>query len=415
MAPPDAAAGNSGRAVDRDAARTKALLLHRSYSVAADEHATSSPLCARNGVLTPSRPLRGRPPPCRGRLESLLGSQPHLRLDLLDLVVLDAEIGRDHLRIVADAVAACRRRSSRRSRAPRCGRRSPSPRSCRARSAGSRCRARSRMKQQQLVELGAFARVEAGRRLVEAEQHRIACTWRARSRAGAGRRRARLPAPSSARASKPDAVEPVARLLDRGAFGVCDRPEGRAGRASVKPEAAISALCCATTRFSSTVMPANRRMFWKVRATVRESARCEESAGRRSSRNAEPSGCVQPDQLPGARLVEAGDAVEHRGLAGAVRADDRGDLAAPRAKAEVVAPRPGRRSAWSDARPQDHRRVHPRPSSTSADRLALGRSVEGARRDQAARPPHHDRDHRGAEHQHAVLLRTRGTARSRRS
>ena len=32
-------------------------------------------------------------------------------------------------------------------------------------------------------------------------------------------------------------------------------------------DAAISALCWATIRFSSTVMPENRRMFWKVRAT----------------------------------------------------------------------------------------------------------------------------------------------------
>ena len=33
-----------------------------------------------------------------------------------------------------------------------------------------------------------------------------------------------------------------------------------------KPVAAISVLCCATSRFSSAVMPANSRMFWKVRA-----------------------------------------------------------------------------------------------------------------------------------------------------
>ena len=33
------------------------------------------------------------------------------------------------------------------------------------------------------------------------------------------------------------------------------------------PEARISLLCCATIRFSSTVMAGNRRMFWKVRAT----------------------------------------------------------------------------------------------------------------------------------------------------
>src|SRR5215468_507871 len=59
----------------------------------------------------------------------------------------------------------------------------------------------------------------------------------------------------------------------------------------VRPEARISALCWATIKFSSAVMPG-------------------EAKGARG------------------RLVEAGDAVEHGGLAGAVRADQRGDLAA---------------------------------------------------------------------------------------
>ena len=37
--------------------------------------------------------------------------------------------------------------------------------------------------------------------------------------------------------------------------------------ASEKPDAFCSALCCATIRFSSTVIFGNRRMFWKVRTT----------------------------------------------------------------------------------------------------------------------------------------------------
>src|SRR5262249_24463470 len=40
---------------------------------------------------------------------------------------------------------------------------------------------------------------------------------------------------------------------------------------------------------------------------------------------------------PLARLVKAGDAVEHRRLAGAVGPDQRGDVAAPRAETEIVA------------------------------------------------------------------------------
>src|SRR5690606_21629593 len=41
-------------------------------------------------------------------------------------------------------------------------------------------------------------------------------------------------------------------------------------------------------------------------------------------------------ELADGRLVEAGQAVEHRGLAGAVRPDDRGDLALVRGEREVV-------------------------------------------------------------------------------
>ena len=38
----------------------------------------------------------------------------------------------------------------------------------------------------------------------------------------------------------------------------------------------------------------------------------------------------------GMRLVEAGDAVEHRGLAGAVRADQRRDLALARLEGQII-------------------------------------------------------------------------------
>ena len=58
----------------------------------------------------------------------------------------------------------------------------------------------------------------------------------------------------------------------------------------VKPEARISALCCATIRFSSAVMPGNSRMFWKVRATF-ASLEIRKSFSR-SSRISAPSSCV---------------------------------------------------------------------------------------------------------------------------
>ena len=59
---------------------------------------------------------------------------------------------------------------------------------------------------------------------------------------------------------------------------------------NVNPEARISALCWATIRFSSAVMPGNSRMFWKVRAT-RASLAIRKSFSR-SSRIVWPSSCV---------------------------------------------------------------------------------------------------------------------------
>ncbi len=167
-----------------------------------------------------------------------------------------------------------------------------------------------------------------------------------------------------------------------------DRRAGRAGRASVKPEARISALCWATIRFSSTVMPANRRMFWNVRATRAELARCVKS-GSRSSRNSAPSGVRAARIMPSRRLVEAGDAVEHRGLAGAVRADQRGDVAAARVEGEIVDGDAGRRSAWSDARRSRigsvRQRLMPRPSATMLG-ARWSSSRPGRPTDRASRP-----------------------------
>ncbi len=107
-------------------------------------------------------------------------------------------------------------------------------------------------------------------------------------------------------------------------LGLRARTARRSGRARSGPEARISALCCATIRFSSAVMPGNSRMFWKVRATLASLVM------RKSFEPLELHGAavvVGEPHRAAARLVEAGDAVEHRGLAGAVRPDQRGDLA----------------------------------------------------------------------------------------
>ena len=104
--------------------------------------------------------------------------------------------------------------------------------------------------------------------------------------------------------------------------------------------------------------------------------RCGGRAGpaRRTTRH---SGCVST-MPPGRGPVEAGDAVEHRRLAGAVRADDGGDLAPPRLRSDsaltavrppkrMVRPRrPGRRDPVT--------RRYPRPS-----RHHFGRDLAAAR------------------------------------
>ena len=102
-------------------------------------------------------------------------------------------------------------------------------------------------------------------------------------------------------------------------------------------------------------MPWKSRMFWKVRAT--RALRAISWSGMRSSRKSSPfavvawrplatgRGCdvlgvAMPSRAkrepPFGRLVEAGDAVEDGGFARAVRADERGDVAAPDREAESV-------------------------------------------------------------------------------
>src|SRR5262249_41076072 len=68
--------------------------------------------------------------------------------------------------------------------------------------------------------------------------------------------------------------------------------------------------------------------------------------------------------------VEAGDAIEHRGLAGAVWSDQRGDLAAARGEGEVVD-----RDDTAEAHGQvidgeDVVAAHPCPSLTRSDEIA---------------------------------------------
>jgi hypothetical protein len=53
----------------------------------------------------------------------------------------------------------------------------------------------------------------------------------------------------------------------------------------------------------------------------------------------------------GTRLVESGDAIEDRCLAGAVGADERGDVAAPDLEGQIVDGGEAAEPSWSGARP----------------------------------------------------------------
>ena len=121
--------------------------------------------------------------------------------------------------------------------------------------------------QQQLVELVGLARVEAGGRFVQAQQHRV------------GAHRARdLQPPLRAIGQRAGGIVGARGQADRvqpdAAPFPCPPPRRRGSGPGRAPPArrsrwrAIRVLCCATSRFSSTVMPANRRIFWNVRATL---------------------------------------------------------------------------------------------------------------------------------------------------
>jgi hypothetical protein len=77
---------------------------------------------------------------------------------------------------------------------------------------------RSRIVEQQLVELGAFARVEAGGRLVEAQQHRFGA-HRARDFEPALRAIGQFAGGIVGAVEQADAVEPERAPLDRRALG----------------------------------------------------------------------------------------------------------------------------------------------------------------------------------------------------
>ena len=185
--------------------------------------------------------------------------------------------------------------------------------------------------EQQLVELAALSRVEAGGRLVEAEQHRIGAH-------GARDLEAALLAVGQraggivGACGEAGAVEPVARPLDRVAFR-------RTVRRQPDQPADGEARC-----LHQHVVLRHHQVLQRghagEQADVLEGARharelCDAEVEQPLQQVGFAVGMFEPHHA-GARRVEAGDAVEHGGLAGAVRPDQRGDLAALRREAQGV-------------------------------------------------------------------------------
>ena len=144
--------------------------------------------------------------------------------------------------------------------------------------------------------------------------------------------------------------------------------------------------CIPTSTFSSAVMFWKRRMFWNVRPMPRCGDRVRRLAG---------DVVAVEDDPAGGRLVDAGEHVEERRLAGAVRADQADDRAARDREVDVVdGDEPAELLAQPDARRGCRRRwssigaascrgaaCRARPRANSALRLAA--------RDQALRPDQH--------------------------
>ena len=173
-----------------------------------------------------------------------------------------------------------------------------------------------------------LARAHAGHRLVQQQEPRLARSGRAPARPASAARRAGwrpggAPRPRGRGRPGSSAAAPGSRIARAGHGGrpsTC--PRGPAARRWVSPIATLS----------STSSPGNSARFWNVRATPSAASFCVGTA------------CERRPPMPmraAVRAVDAADQVDQRALAGAVRADDRPDLAARRPRGRH---RPGPRS-----------------------------------------------------------------------
>ena len=179
----------------------------------------------------------------------------------------------------------------------------------------------------QLRDLVRLVRVHPGGGLVEQEHARLRSPSRARSRAGAGSRtrasrRAGSSGSPSAAARRTTSFSSASAAISRSSRRIPGvRRIERTTPARVGPYAAA-------ITFSFTVMFRNSRSVWNVRATPRCVILCGEQADERLRPSSRMS--------PAIGLVDAGDQVEERRLAGAVRPDHADDLALVDVQVEVV-------------------------------------------------------------------------------
>ena len=172
-------------------------------------------------------------------------------------------------------------------------------------------------------------------------------------------------------------------------------------------------------------------MFWNVRATLARHARSRCRACARADRCSPPGrlararfaervsastssrsrdALAREREPPFGRLVEAGDAVEHRRLAGAVRADQRGDVAAADLERQVVdgdEAAEAHRQMFDDEQGIGLPAHQPCPSLTRSPETALRslRKIDGERVETKPRGLHHHHHHHREAEQQAAILR----------
>ena len=163
-----------------------------------------------------------------------------------------------------------------------------------------------------------LARVHAGGRFVEQQQARARWPVRVRSPGAGDWRRTARSAGDRARGARRDPNSPSSSSR----AAVRPLPSRHARRAAPSMIASSPALVRGTmpaSTFSSTVIWLNRRWFWNVRAMPQRVTRC---GGRRAD-----VGVLGETDRARRRRMDAGQDIEERRLARAVRADDADDLA----------------------------------------------------------------------------------------